>query len=66
MWTRERQDGRSVGLIIRSIVGAIDFFLLLYLRTRGCLLGINRSEGSEMVYVMWLLGSDRVLHRRIV
>jgi len=27
MWTRERQDGRSVGLIIRSIVGAIDFFL---------------------------------------
>ena len=38
------------------------FFLLLYLRTRVCLLGVNKSEASELVYVMYLLGSEEVLH----
>jgi hypothetical protein len=52
---------RLVLLYDRLLVRRV-FFLLLYLRTRVCLLGVNKSEASELVYVMYLLGSEEVLH----
>lgn len=61
MWTRERRSGDPVGLIIRSIVRCDEFFsLLLYLRTRGCLLGMNKSDYSEVVYVMYFASGPNV------
>jgi hypothetical protein len=57
MWAREDRSGGPVGLIIRSFVDAMSFF------ARVCMLGVNKSEGSEMVLrVKCLLGSDAVLH----